>query len=54
VFTGDFKIVTRFRPKPTAPLGPTQVTGKIRYQACTDKECLPPKTVPVSFTMNLK
>ncbi len=54
VFSGDFKIVTKMRAKASAPMGPAQITGKLRYQACTDKECLPPKTVPVSFTMNVK
>jgi hypothetical protein len=54
VYSGDFKIQTRFRAKADAPLGPAQIAGKLRYQACTDKDCLPPRTVPVSFTLNVK
>ena len=30
----------------------TSVTGKLEYQTCDDKKCLPPKTVP--FTVALK
>ena len=30
----------------------TAVTGKLEYQTCDDKKCLPPKTVP--FTIALK
>lgn len=30
----------------------TNITGTVEYMACTDKECLPPRTVP--FTVALK
>jgi thiol:disulfide interchange protein DsbD len=30
----------------------TAVTGKLEYQTCDDKKCLPPKTIP--FTIALK
>jgi hypothetical protein len=30
----------------------TNLTGTVEYMACTDKECLPPRTVP--FTIALK
>lgn len=29
----------------TAPAGNAEITAKMRYQLCTDKECLPPKRV---------
>ncbi len=32
--------------------GKTAVTGKLEYQTCDDKKCLPPKTIP--FTIALK
>ncbi len=47
VFDGDFEIVTRFQRAANPQLGPGFVTGKLRYQACNDKMCLPPKTVDI-------
>lgn len=54
VFTGDFDIVVRFR----APAGKSgqeaAMKGKLRYQACTDKLCLPPRTVDVRFAVKFQ
>jgi len=47
VFTGDFEIVTKFKVPANAPPGPAVITGKLRYQACTDSLCLPPKNIAV-------
>ena len=47
VFTGSFEIVTKLRRAAKAAPGPGFVTGKLRYQACNDKMCLPPKTLDV-------
>jgi thiol:disulfide interchange protein DsbD len=52
VYTGDFKITTQFKAKPDAPPAGT-MTGKLRYQACTEKACLPPKTIPVSVPVTV-
>lgn len=54
VFTGNFEIVTRFKIPPDAPLGLNLVAGKLRYQACTDRMCLPPKTVEVKFPVDTR
>lgn len=52
VFTGKFEIVTRFKvPEAAGDMG--VMTGKLRYQACTEKECLAPKTVPVQFSLGV-
>jgi hypothetical protein len=53
VFTGDFDIVTSFSVSPTAVPGPTAVTGKLRYQACNDRMCLPPKNVDVALQVDV-
>ncbi|MBZ5605332.1 MAG: protein-disulfide reductase DsbD N-terminal domain-containing protein [Acidobacteriia bacterium] len=53
VYTGDFEIVTRFKVPATAHLGPAVLSGKLRYQACTDRMCLPPKTVDVSLPITV-
>lgn len=54
VFSGSFQIATKFKAPARAPAGLTTVAGKLRYQACNDKECLPPKTVDVELTVNVQ
>jgi thiol:disulfide interchange protein DsbD len=53
VFTGDFDIVTSFSVSPTAAAGPTAITGKLRYQACNDRMCLPPKNLDVALQVDV-
>ncbi|MBI3683593.1 MAG: hypothetical protein HY235_24725 [Acidobacteria bacterium] len=53
VFTGDFEISTRFKVPATAVPGMQIITGKLRYQACTYKECLPPKTLEVKLPVDI-
>lgn len=53
VYTGDFDIITKFKVPASAPPGPAVLTGKLRYQACTDRMCLPPKTVDVSLPITV-
>ena len=53
VYSGDFEIVTKFKVPASAPPGPAVLTGKLRYQACTDRMCLPPKTVDVSLPVTV-
>jgi thiol:disulfide interchange protein DsbD len=48
VFTGTFDIVTGFRVAADAVPGAATVTGKLHYQACDDRSCLPPKTIEVT------
>ncbi|MCS6953370.1 MAG: protein-disulfide reductase DsbD family protein [Bryobacterales bacterium] len=54
VFTGKFAITTRFRIPATAPLGPAALSGRLRYQACTDSTCLPPRTAEVRVPLNIQ
>jgi cytochrome c biogenesis DsbD-like protein len=48
VFTGNFNLTVNFKVAANAPAGPGAATGKLRYQACNDKACFPPKTVEVN------
>ena len=54
VFSGRFELLTRFKVAASVQPGLVQVPGKLRYQACNDRMCLPPKTIdltlPVSVT----
>jgi hypothetical protein len=54
VYTGDFEIVTRFQVPAGTPKGPRTLTGKLRYQACTDSTCYPPKTLTVKLPVEIR
>ena len=54
VFSGNFEIATRFKAPANAAPGPAIMNGKLRYQACNNKECLPPKTIDVSATLDIQ
>lgn len=54
VFGGEFEIVTEFQRKPTAAPGPASLSGKLRYQACNDKMCFPPKTIDLKLPLLLQ
>lgn len=51
VFSGSFEINTKFRRAAKASPGPSFLNGKLRYQACNDKMCLPPKTLEVKIPL---
>jgi DsbC/DsbD-like thiol-disulfide interchange protein len=48
VFTGNFDLIVKFKVAPHAPAGPGVAVGQLRYQACSDRACYPPKTLEVS------
>jgi thiol:disulfide interchange protein DsbD len=54
VFTGKFDIVTKFKAAAHAAAGSAPIAGKLRYQACNDKECLPPKTIDVQVSADIE
>jgi hypothetical protein len=54
IFSGKFEIVTKFKASAGAQPGMALMNGKLRFQACNDRECLPPKTVDVQFTVDVQ
>lgn len=54
VYTGTFEIGTRFKAPAGATPGLAFMNGKLRYQACNNKECLPPRTVDVRVTLDIQ
>ena len=54
VLTGKFELDTTFKVPVTAAVGPLTVTGKLRYQACNDKSCFPPKTLDVKVPVEVQ
>jgi thiol:disulfide interchange protein DsbD len=53
VFNGDFQIVTHFKAVANAAPGPATMTGKLRYQACNNTMCLPPKTLDIALQVEI-
>ena len=47
VFTGNFELVSSFKIPAAAQRGPGILLGKLRYQACNNNACFPPKTLEV-------
>ena len=54
VFDGQFRTTTTFKIAAGAPAGPVKVVGKLRYQACNDRMCLPPRTVDVAVPFEIR
>lgn len=48
VFTGKFDLIANFKVAANAPAGQGIATGKLRYQACNDRACFPPKTIDIA------
>ena len=54
VYTGSFDVVANFKVKGDAPAGPGVVAGKLKYQACSNKACYPPKTIDVTVSYSVQ
>ena len=54
VFTGNFDITTKFKVPADAVAGITILPGKLRYQACNNTMCFPPKTVDVKLPVEVQ
>jgi hypothetical protein len=53
VFSGRFELLTRFKIAASMPPGLVSVPGKLRYQACNDRMCLPPKTIDIVLPVSV-
>src|ERR1700736_1561626 len=53
VYTGDFAIGLAVHPLSSVTPGKYIMHGVLRYQACDNAACYPPKTVPVSFDVKV-
>jgi len=54
VFTGDFELVTKFKAAAGASNGPGLMVGKLRYQACNNNSCLPPKVIEIKLPIVIR
>jgi hypothetical protein len=53
VYSGDFKITAQVNATRAATTGPYTVHGELKYQACNDKACFPPQTLPIAFQLEV-
>jgi hypothetical protein len=53
VYTGDFTVGVTVRPLHTVIPGKYMLRGQLRYQACDNAACYPPKQLPVSFEVKI-
>jgi len=54
VLTGKFTLETKFKVAPGTQPGPAAVIGKLRYQACNDRSCFPPKNVEIKLPVAIQ
>jgi hypothetical protein len=53
VYTGDFTIALAVHPLHSVVPGKYMMHGVLRYQACDNAACYPPKTLPVNFEVKV-
>src|SRR5271170_6598067 len=53
VYTGDFKVDVLVRPLRSVQPGKYIVRGTLKYQACDNQACYPPKQLPISFDVKI-
>jgi cytochrome c biogenesis DsbD-like protein len=53
VYTGDFKLDVTVHPIHSVVPGKYVVRGTLKYQACDNAACYPPKQLPVSFEIRV-
>jgi hypothetical protein len=53
VYSGDFTINLMLRPLTSVVPGDYAMHGVLRYQACDNAQCFPPKTLPVTFDVKV-
>jgi hypothetical protein len=53
VYSGSFEVTAEVRIPKSAALGTQRVHGEVRYQACDNRQCFPPKTTPLEFDVKV-
>jgi hypothetical protein len=53
VYSGDFAITVAVHPLHSVVPGKYLMHGLLRYQACDNAQCFPPKTLPVSIDLKV-
>jgi hypothetical protein len=53
VFTGEFPVVVEVRPLASVVPAKYMIRGELKYQACDNAACYPPKKLPVQFEVQV-
>jgi DsbC/DsbD-like thiol-disulfide interchange protein len=53
VYEGDVRIKFAFKVRPGAPSGEHTLRARVRYQACDDAQCYPPKSAETSVSVRV-
>jgi hypothetical protein len=53
VYSGDFSVKAMVVAPPSASTGSYTVHADLKYQACDNNACYPPKTVPLTFDVKV-
>jgi hypothetical protein len=54
VYMGSVELLANFKVAANAAAGPGIATGKLKYQACSNKACYPPKTIDVNVSYSVQ
>ncbi len=54
VYSGEFRVSAAVRPSQAMPKGTFRVHGDLRFQACNDRQCFPPKKIPIEFDVKVE
>ncbi|HVJ04528.1 MAG TPA: protein-disulfide reductase DsbD domain-containing protein [Candidatus Saccharimonadales bacterium] len=53
VYSGNFAVNAEVRVPAKAALGTFRAHGEVKYQACDNRQCFPPKSVPLEFDVKV-
>jgi hypothetical protein len=54
VYTGDFRVFREISITKDAKPGDLEIDGSLRYQACDEKQCFVPETVPLKWVVRVE
>ena len=54
VYSGEFRVSAAVRPSTAMPHGTFRVRGDLRFQACNNRQCFPPKKIPIQFDVKIE
>jgi hypothetical protein len=53
VYSGSFEVTAEVRVAKSVAAGTQRVHGEVRYQACDNRQCFPPKSTPLEFDIKI-
>jgi hypothetical protein len=53
VYSGNFMVNAEVRIPKSAALGTQRVHGEVKYQACDNRQCFPPRSTPLEFDVKV-